>query len=467
MRKQLIMVAAGLAITSLLPSQAMAQTADEIAEIRAEVQRLRESYEREVSRLESKITNLEARLKASETLAAAERAATTRQAEARQPSEPGGQTTSGGRGPVTGNAFNPSIGIIFNGRFASFSENPDDFRLSGFPLGGETGPGPESFALDETELNFSANVNDLFYASTTAALDAGDDGVEIDLEEAYIQTLTLPYGMTAKAGRFFAALGYLNENHTHTDNFADRPLPYQAFLADQFNDEGVQLAIVLPTDIYAQVGGGIFRGADFPAGGSPRNGVGAYTGFLRLGGDIGFSNTWRLGLSFLHTDSAGRLTGGEDAAPADLLNFVGNTDLVIGDFKYVWSPNGNAVERYFSLQGEYMFRDQEGSYNDIAYDGNDSGWYLEGMYKFRRGWRLGYRYSRLNPENNIPIGLRGSALDSFSFSPRSHSVALDWSRNEFSTIRLQYSRDRSRPIIDDRFYIQYIMSIGAHAAHNF
>ncbi len=442
------MALVALLIPVVVSANSYAQGGDDIADIKAELERLKQAYESELARLETRLNEIEERV-AAEEVAALE-----------APVQSGGAASSG-------NIFNPKIGIVFNGRFTSFSNEPSDYSIAGSPLGGETGVGPEGFGLGETEVNFSSNVSDLFYASTTIAIDAGDDGVEVDLEAAFIQTISLPAGATLKAGRFFAALGYLNENHEHTDNFADRPLPYQAFLASQYNDDGIQLAFVLPTDLYMQVGAGAFRGADFPAGGADNDGTGAYTGFFRLGGDVGFSNSWRLGFSVLHADAAGRETGEEGAPPAELLDFSGNTDLLIADFKYQWSPNGNIVERYFVLQGEFMKRYQDGSFNGIPYRGRDSGFYLEGVYKYRRGLRVGYRYSQLFPEDSLPLGLLGTDLDAAGINPWNHSFMLDWAHNEFSLIRLQYSRERSQLIRDNRFYIQFIMSIGAHAAHTF
>ncbi len=445
--------------------------AEAIEALKEDVKRLRQAYEGRIRELEARISELETRQKAAEKAAKTkppEPVATVKRAAApKTPAIPPAPPASGGRGLIKGNAFNPAIGVIFNGRFTSFSRDPETYRIPGFPLGGESGPGPEGFALDETEFNFSSNVNDLFFASVTAALDAGDGGVEVDLEESFIQTIALPGGVIIKGGRFFAALGYLNENHDHTDNFADRPLPYQAFLADQYNDDGVQVSVVLPTDLYVQLGAGAFRGADFPAGGAANGGVGAYTGFLRLGGDMGFSHSWRFGLSILHADAKGRETGPEDAAPADLLSFDGNTDLFIADFKYTWAPNGNATERSFLLQGEYFRRWQDGAFNGVDYDGKDSGWYVEGVYKFARGWRVGSRFARLAPETNIPVALLGTDLDGLGRKAKSYSFMFDWARNDFSILRMQFSRDLSGLRADNRFYIQYIMAIGAHGAHTF
>jgi hypothetical protein len=45
---------------------------------------------------------------------------------------------------------------------------------------------------------------------------------------------------------------------------------------------------------------------------------------------------------------------------------------------------------------------------------------------------------------------------------------LEFNPSEFSRLRLQLARDRSRPgVTDNQIFLQYIMSLGAHAAHAF
>ncbi len=453
-------LAFAMALTGIFDA-ASAQESSEISILRDALAKMRAQYEGEIARLEERINSLEARQTVAPQDTASLGPSTVSAAQSTAPAE-----ILGGR-PTRGNAFNPSIGVVFNGRFSAFKQDPESFSLPGFPLGGETGPGAEGLALDETEFGFSANADDLFFASVTAALDAGEQGVEVDLEEAYIQTLSLPYGATLKAGRFFPALGYLNENHDHTDDFVDRPLPYQAFLADQYNDEGVQLSVILPTELYIQTGGGVFRGADFPAGGSPNGGVGAYSAFLRLGGDIGFSNNWRAGVSYLHSDAEGRVSGEEGAPIEELLSFDGNSDLLIADFKYQWSPEGNVRQRYVTLQGEYFRRYDDGLFNDIPVSAVDDGFYLQGVYKFAPKYRTGYRFALLDPDGGLPAALAGTALDAMGRKTRSHSVMFDWSNSEYSALRTQFTHEKRGLLTDNRFYIQYILSIGAHGAHNF
>lgn len=45
---------------------------------------------------------------------------------------------------------------------------------------------------------------------------------------------------------------------------------------------------------------------------------------------------------------------------------------------------------------------------------------------------------------------------------------VDWSPSEFSRLRLQLARDKSRSgEADNQLWLQYIMSLGAHGAHKF
>ncbi len=63
------------------------------------------------------------------------------------------------------------------------------------PSGGEVGPPKRSFGLGETELDFSANIDPYFRGVAIAALTPEN---EVEVEEAYFQTLALPQGFTLK-----------------------------------------------------------------------------------------------------------------------------------------------------------------------------------------------------------------------------------------------------------------------------
>jgi len=326
--------------------------------------------------------------------------------------------------------------------------------------------------VDHTEFNFSASIDDKFFGSITSAIAEHEGKTETELEEAFIQTLPgfgLPNGMSIKAGRAFWTLGYLNEHHSHTDDFADRPLPYRIFLNEGYNDDGVQISYVLPTDLYVEVGAGGFRGDDFPFGSAAETGIGAWSAFGRVGGDISNNQSWRLGASIVSGEADGSRTSNED-----LLTYTGDTDLYVADVRYTYAPTGNGREKELILQGEYFSREEDGIYADseastgnVIFDNSSSGWYGQAVYKFNPRWRLGARYSQMNPAN-VPSGLVGSMLDANGHDPKAYSVMVDWTNSEFSRVRFQYNQEELTEGIDDsQFTIQYVMSFGAHAAHKY
>jgi outer membrane receptor protein involved in Fe transport len=96
------------------------------------------------------------------------------------------------------------------------------------------------------------------------------------------------------------------------------------------------------------------------------------------------------------------------------------------------------------------------------------------VYQFRPRWRLGLRYDRLDSgdvTNGLVLFNTGglTAADFPALAPHDpdrFSAMVDYSFSEFSRLRLQYARDESRLNAgDDQFFVQYIMSLGAHGAH--
>jgi predicted Holliday junction resolvase-like endonuclease len=92
---------------------------------------------------------------------------------------------------VAKNVFNPEISLILDGRYANYQNNPEDYHLTGYSLGGESGLFSEGLSLGESELTLSANVDQLFYGKITLAFADEDGGTEICIEEAFAQTPAL------------------------------------------------------------------------------------------------------------------------------------------------------------------------------------------------------------------------------------------------------------------------------------
>ena len=52
------------------------------------------------------------------------------------------------------------------------------------------------------------------------------------------------------------------------------------------------------------------------------------------------------------------------------------------------------------------------------------------------------------------------------YTPSLQTAMVDWSPSEFSRLRLQLARDKSRPdATDNQIFLQYILSLGTHGAH--
>ena len=453
MSKKLLLAASAVAILTVSPAFA-ADDAD-LQALRAEIQAMKQAYESKIDQLEQKVESL-----------TAQQNQTAAKVTAIEPAAGESLPPATSKRRIADNSFNPEIGVILQGKYQSFSEGSGEF--AGFAVGEEAERGEEGLGIDETELNFSASVDNLFRGSATIALHEHDGSTEVEIEEAYVETMALPHGLNAKAGRFFQELGYLNSHHSHADDFADRPLPNRAFLDSNYGDDGVQISAVLPTDFYSEIGGGVYRGEDFPGGGADGNDIGSWTAYGRIGGDIGDNTSWRLGASTLQVD------GAERSANEDMVVFDGDSSLYIADARLTYAPTGNAKDQEVILQGEYFYRDEDGTYDDmdvgtgaVAYDDNQSGWYAQGVYKFHPQWRAGARYSQLYA-GEVPAGLSGSALDDGGHDPWAASAMVDWSNSEFSRVRAQFNREElSDGNEDNQIILQYIMSIGAHGAHPF
>lgn len=406
---------------------------------------------------ESRISDLESRL------TAAEQRARKAERDASDAFEIAEQTAiDQTSGASAANTFNPSVGAVLYGRYASLDRAWDE--IPGILSGGEIGSGDAGFSLSEAEINLKANVDADYFGNLTFALASEDGELEVELEEAWVQTTALPAGLTVTGGRFFSAAGYLNAFHRHADDFADRPLPYQAFFGGRYFVDGLRAGWIAPTPLFVEVGAELNWGGGFPASANGESSAGAWTAFAHVGGDVGLSNSWQLGLARVSADAVERSGGhGEEAGAAE--TFTGDSDLSVFDFVWKWAPDGNSTVQNLKVQGEYFSRSESGDFGGLAYDGDQDGWYLQTIWQFAPRWRIGLRHDTVNADNN-PL-LAGTELEDPGRRSSRDSLMVDWSPSEYSRLRLQYSEDRVLPDADSQWLLQYIMSIGAHGAHQF
>jgi hypothetical protein len=194
-----------------------------------------------------------------------------------------------------------------------------------------------------------------------------------------------------------------------------------------------------------------------------------YLGFVKTSFDVG-NLSFLTGLSFAtgHT----RINHLDED---DHHAFVGKTKLYGFDLtaKYM-------IDSYrdISLQGEYLYRDQEGT--NYEYDSSNNlvtssikkkqgGFYTQLVFKFDRRWRTGVQYNLINKNDVKEDGVKINLSNNLP----AYYAMLEYNPTEFSRIRFQVGQNRaffdnnnSRKTVNE-VILQFNFAIGAHGAHPF
>ncbi|UFN71546.1 hypothetical protein LN249_22210 [Vibrio alginolyticus] len=354
---------------------------------------------------------------------------------------------------------NPQIGVVVDGYYQDGQRHNSERE--------------EGFGLGHTELNLSSNIDDKFHGALTAVLESHGDETELELEEAFIETLALPYGVNVRAGRFLSDFGYLNNQHMHTDSFVERPIAYRTFLGSHYYDDGVRANIVLPTDLYVKFGVEALSGNKMS---SVEDGskVGIYTTTMKLGNDFSESSSWQFGLSYLRNEN-GKVKefedhdhGHEEEHDHSHAAAVTGANLYGADFVWKWAPDGNYKYSNFTLSAEYMLLDGvvDSKYKkDAESPDNLSAYYVSGVYRFNPSWSTGLRYGEAESYDGHA---HGDHMHFTALNDKEMDAMIAWDSSHFGTIRAQYTRiDNQDSETDNVFTLQYVMTFGAHGAHAF
>jgi len=489
-----LMTGAVAAAALLAPIGAGAAADADLAELKTMIQQMKADYEHRIEALESRLE--EAERAAGEAAGKAERA--SREVAARPaPSAKQG----GGRGPVTsGNAFNPRMSVILDGNYYTDGTGGDGTELLGeaFRAGGGHGHGHEDeggghahggaetgFNFREAEVWLSATVDPYFDAQATLTV---DDGGGAEIEEAFLETRSLPGGLKVKAGKFFSDFGYMNRQHPHEWAFTDQNLAHQNLFGFNLADTGVQVTWLPELPVYTLFGVEVFQGDQERFGalvedederveldiGSEEDGPRLFTGFVKVAPDLGFNHALQLGASVAHA-SQSQLIGEieEEEAGLDGDETLWGLDVV---YKYDSPRSYGAGD--LMVQGEYLFDTKDMEITAFEDDPTlvggtrkfkTDGWYLQGWYGFAPRWQFGVRYDALGSTNKV-TGTGGG--EGFGKSDR-WTAALTYRPSEFSLLRLQTATADIVTVEDgvsedfDYVYLQYILSLGSHGAHKF
>jgi len=339
----------------------------------------------------------------------------------------------------------------------------------------------QGLQLGHSDLTASGPLGPWLRGHVGAVLATHDGKLEKGFEEVYAETTALPAGLQLRAGRFASQIGQLNQQHPHADDFSERPLLYRAFFGGHWNDDGLRLNLTLPTPIYWMVGAEAFRGRKLVDEIANRERKpGALTLVTKLGGDIGRSHSWQLGLSYLNNrrEAAVELEDehheehedhedhdahehDEHAGHSHAALFTGRKTWMV-DATWKWAPNGNNREQQLRISFEaarttglnrYANAGQRHEANAIA-----------AVWRFNPSWEVGARSDWLRV--NQPHG------DHFHKGLlREHSLMLAWKPSHMQAVRLQLSRQRDAVEFEHpskrSVFLQYVIAFGAHGAHAF
>jgi hypothetical protein len=387
-------------------------------------------------------------------------------------------TTAGGlTAPITIGGGKNYMNISLDGLFALAYSSAAD--LNNIEVG-DHDPQQRGFNARNVELAFDGAVDPYFegFANIVFLLD-NDNETEVEVEEAFMQTTSLPYNLQLKAGQFFAAFGRLNPTHPHTWDFADTPLVNGLFLGpDGLRGVGAQTSWTLPLPWYSQL---IF---------ASQNGRGE-TGFsFRNPGDNGMffdrittdreargfqDFVWipRFENSFNLSDTQTVLVGVSGAFGSNETGANSRTQIYGADLLYKWkSSHAEGGFPFVKWQTEFMYRRFQAGHGaddsfPVAETFHDWGLYSQVLWGFKKGWVAGIRGDYVDMQNS-------QYTDDLDRQSRWRlSANLTWYPTEFSKIRLQYNQDfleqnfflSAREV--ESIFLQWEFILGSHGAHKF
>ncbi|MBM4066520.1 MAG: hypothetical protein FJ266_12925 [Planctomycetes bacterium] len=374
------------------------------------------------------------------------------------------------------------MNISFDGLFAAAGSTAKD--LGTLETGGHD-PNQRGFTVQNLETTFEGAVDPYFKGQASIVFQIDQDGESfLEVEEAFLTSMSLPLNLQAKAGTFFTEFGRLNPFHPHAWDFADQPLVNGRFLGpDGLRGPGARLSWLAPTSNYTEL---FFTVQDSQGetAYSFRNeealfGREAVETSVRSMEDMLY--TPRIATSFEVTDETTVLLG---ASAAFGPNSTGrDTDTLIYGLDMFWkwkSPYAAGGFPFVTWQTEVMGRrfevgeDADAGLSDEKL--NNWGAYSQICWGFKKRWVAGFRvdyvdglkeFEEHEDEEEEEEGhhhSEGLGFERVRFSPN-----LTFYASEFSKIRLQYNFDDilGNDTSEHTVVLQFEFLLGSHGAHKF
>ena len=330
------------------------------------------------------------------------------------------------------------------------------------------------FFPQEVEVGFFGQIDP--YARAMVIFEAGEELDEgtgtrsfgVDLAEAWLELMALPFDTQVKAGLMRLDFGYLNVLHQHDRPFVDIPAVLQQFFGDEgLAESGFELKWLAPTPFYLQLLAGVYSGDNEVAFGSSTFAEPLVLTRARTFFDIGETSGLQLDVSGLTGIIGGdRPNSGSRASYLDVgLRYkytpVGWRHALLtlgGEGILAWRPDAGATDSgEAALQNSSLRAAQEPDTSDTTLR---YGTYVYAELQPWARWKFGVRYDWTEfPEG--PGGHLWAVTPYVSFMP-----------SEFLLFRLGYkytqqSGGTSSPDNLSEILFQMSFILGAHPAHGF
>ena len=342
---------------------------------------------------------------------------------------------------------------------------------------GDHDPKVRGFTIPNVELTFEGAVDPYFKGFSALVYKLGPTGEsQVEVEEAWGQTTSLPYNLQAKAGQFLTDFGRQNVQHPHAWAFVDQPLVLnQMFGADGLRGQGAKLAWLLPTDFYAEAMLTVINSA----GGTTSSFRSAESNEIHGGVPVdrpvnGLSDLLvapRLTASMDLTETQTIVVGASAAFGPNNSGAEARTRIYGVDAYYKWkAESGQAGFPFVSWQTELVSRRYDAASRASFVDP-----FLTLPAETLKDWG-GYSQLLWGIRPRIIAGIRGDitrhGTAGFATALREDrdrvSPNLTWYPSEFSKLRLQYNYDRRATQGNEHsLWLQFEFMMGAHAAHKF
>ena len=345
---------------------------------------------------------------------------------------------------------------------------------------GDHDPLQRGFTIPNTEIVVEGAVDPYFKGLADVVFKLGPDNeTEVELEEAYLMTTSLPWNLQVKGGQFLTEFGRQNQQHPHAWDFVDLPLVLARILGPEgLRNPGARLSWLAPTPFYSEAfltlldsqGG---TAASFRNDEDERFGRAPIETKVHSVGDLLFVP--RYAASFDLTPSQTLVAGLSGAFGPNATGNNTDTQIYGADLYWKWKPEWQSAGWPFvSFQTEGLYRRFEaGSVSIEATDTDpglflpreslhDYGFYAQALYGFRRRWVAGLRGEYVTGDQGA-FRPDPDRADRFRLSPN-----LTFYPTEFSKLRLQWNYDHGRLRGDDHsVWLQTEFLLGSHAAHKF